>query len=104
MVDDLSTDERYRQLEPDVREAIDQLVLTRDSPGFTVLLRYCDEEARTAMDELSAADPLDSAEIMRLQNRVKRFHWYAEAPDELIRGQLAREIADEREAESYPDD
>ena len=76
MADDLSTDARYQHLEPDVREAIDQLVATRDSPGFTVLLHYLDEEARAAMTELSTVDPLDSAEIMRLQNRVKRFHWF----------------------------
>ena len=104
MADNLSTDERYQQLEADVREAIDQLVATRDSPGFLVLLRWCDEEARAAMQELSGVDPLDSAKIMRLQNTVKRFHWFADAPDELIRGQLAREISDEQDAEVFADE
>ena len=95
---------RLEQTEPDIAEAINQLVATRDSPGFLVLLKYLDELAENAMKELVDADALDKNAIVRLQDTVKRFNWFAEAPDELIRTVVAKEITAEREAQVHDDD
>ena len=88
---------RLEQTEPDIAESINQLVATRDSPGFLVLLKYLDELAKNANVDLVEADALDKDAIVRLQDTVKRFNFYAEAPDELIRGVLAKEIAAEHD-------
>ena len=95
---------RLEQTEPDIAESINQLVATRDSPGFLVLLKYLDELAKAAMNELVDADALDKDEIVRLQDSVRRFNFFVEAPDELIRGVLAQEIAAEHDAEIHDDD
>ncbi len=50
---DLSSEDalaRLEQTEPDLAEAINQLVTTRDSPGFLVLLKYLDAQAQNAKE------------------------------------------------------
>lgn len=106
MPEPTSADDALAQLaqtEPDIHEAVNQLVATRGSPGFLVLLKYFDGVANQAIEDLIEADALDTKEIMRLQNEVKRFREYAEAPDRLIRSAVGDEIAEEQAATQYED-
>lgn len=103
---DLSLEEALHYAESadeDFREGINQIMQTQNSPGFQVLLAYLREDAREATQALVDVDPLDSASIMRLQNTVKRYEWFMATPSVIIRAQVAKEIADEREAEVYDD-
>lgn len=103
---DLSLDEALAYAEradDEFKEGVNQILATQNSPGFSILIAHMKAEAEQAKQELVEADPLDTKEIMRLQNTVKRFQWLAEAPSEIIRAHVAAEIADEAQAQEYDD-
>ena len=86
-------------VEPDVEEAISQLVATRDSPGYLVLLQRIDLDRQNALESLATVDPFDSNEILRLQSVVTRFDYFAETIDELILSGAQEETLAESEPE-----
>lgn len=103
---DESFEEALARLErsaPDIAQGINELVETCNSPGYQFLMKYLEGLADVALTELVKANPLDSDEIMRLQNDVKRFRWFATAPDQLAQTEFNRETVEEQQATVYED-
>lgn len=67
-----------------MRAAAEKLLEMTDSVGWKILMEQLHRDQLVALAELSEVDPTNVKEIMKAQNRVKRYDWFAETVAELI--------------------
>lgn len=92
------TDSTYTEQKIQEMEHIASLVI---HPGWVVMMMQLDREASEALNELVEVPPHDTDRIEQLQRTIRRFQWFRDTPDTIVRaGQNELELLEQEEAEN----
>ena len=82
-----------------IKAAAETLKIMREGPGWKILMIRLEAEAANAYEELVYVDAADVNKIESLQREIKRYKWFGETIDGLIKDGLGKEESEE----DFPD-